>query len=138
MTTGTSTPMSSSMTSAMPSTPSANCTPKSGIQANVVVSWKRAPSASKATVARTASTSTTRLTPSASCLASSSRPRGSAATTAAPTAGSAIMTSRNGKSLTDGHLSEVLRELEHGPAHPAATASSAPATSTAPPSMPRA
>ena len=56
MTTGTSTPMSSSITSAMPSTPRANRTPKSGIQAKSVVSWKRAPPASKATVARTAST----------------------------------------------------------------------------------
>ena len=56
MTTGTSTPISSSITSAMPSTPRAKLTPKSGIQATEVVSWKRAPPVSKATVARTAST----------------------------------------------------------------------------------
>jgi hypothetical protein len=78
----------------MPSTPRAKSTPKSGIQDTAVVSWKRSPSGSNASVARIARTSTTRLTPSASCRASSSRPRGSAAVTAAPIAGTAIIATR--------------------------------------------
>ena len=55
------------------------------------------------------------------------------ARTISATAGSAIITNRNGKSATVRSLS-----ISHQPAHPAVTASSAPATSTAPPSMPRA
>src|SRR3954447_26884108 len=102
ITTGIRTPMSSSITSAIPSTPNARRTPKSEIQGMEVVSWNRFPPALKATAARTASRNTTTLVPNASCLASSSRPLGSAATTAAPTAGSATITIRNGKSLTIG------------------------------------
>src|SRR3954447_12100045 len=103
-TTGTRTPISSSITSAMPSTPRANRTPKSGIHATDVRSWNRGPEVSKATVASTASNRTTRLTPRASWRARASRPRGSEAVTAAPTAGSTIITSRNGNELTVGEL----------------------------------
>ena len=86
---------------------------------------------------------TTRLTPSATCRASSSRPRGSAATTAAPTAGTAIIASEE-REVTQWLACARLGALRPGSpfvaglAHPDVTASRAPATSTAPPSMPRA
>src|SRR3712207_8117196 len=44
--------------------------PKSAIQVQELVSWKRSPPVSNAAAARTASSSTTRLTPSDTCLRS--------------------------------------------------------------------
>ena len=86
-TTGTSTATRAMSTRAMPSTPTAYCAPKAGIQECTSVNWKRAPFGTKAAHIPIVTASTTTEVSSASCLTRASRPRGTTPITAAPTSG---------------------------------------------------
>src|SRR5436190_11049810 len=94
---GTSTATSARSTSAMPSTPSAKCTPKEEIQLLEKANWNRGPRGSKAAPATIATTSTTSDVPSVTALASPSARRGSSATTTEPASGTSSRISRYGE-----------------------------------------
>src|SRR6185312_12438721 len=97
ITSGTSTAISMSITSAMPSAANVKLTPQFGIQVYDSRNWNRSPPALKLTHITTESTSTSSDQTNATCLASSGRWRGRKATTRAPTSGATVSTERNGK-----------------------------------------
>ena len=98
ITSGTSTAMSISMTSAMPSAAKVKLMPHAGIHAYDSRNWSRSPGTWKATHMKIDSTSTSSDQTNATRLASSGLDRGSNHTTTAPTSGATVSTDRNGKS----------------------------------------
>src|SRR6266702_7429642 len=100
ITTGTRTTAIAMSTREMPSTPTAYDTPNCLIHSWCSTSWNWGPSDLKRVAAATVSTSVSTETPSATCLASSSRPRGSDPTTTPPSRGTTPMVVSHGKAVT--------------------------------------
>src|SRR5690606_11679844 len=94
------TPISASITSAIPSAAKVKLIPQCGIHGYDSRNCSRSPPTSKAAQVKPANASTPSDQPKATRLANSGRLRGSSATTTAPTSGATTSTDRYGNSLT--------------------------------------